>query len=62
MGSLIVFNLTSNEFAKSIGLNEAITSPAVVLRVLCFLCIATSVLIHFLYKERALESELKVRS
>lgn len=55
IGSLVLLKLTSNEFAQKIGLSQAVTTPLVIIRVIATFLILTAVLMHFLFKETALE-------
>ena len=57
LGGLILLKLTSLEFAKGIGRNEAIMAPSLILRYFSFLILIPSFFIHLKYQERQLKSE-----
>jgi hypothetical protein len=61
VGGLCFLKATSAEFAEQIGLSGPMTTPAVMLRVVCGLIFIPTVLIHFGYSERILDSERTVR-
>lgn len=50
IGSLLLLKLTSTEFAFKIGLNEAITSPTVIIRVISAGLILTAILMHIKFR------------
>jgi MFS family permease len=60
VGGLCFLKATSAEFAEQIGLSGPMTTPAVMLRVVCGLIFIPTVLIHFGYSERILDSERTV--
>lgn len=55
IGSLVLLKLTSNEFAGKIGLDQAITTPTMIIRVISTGLIITAILMHLLFRETALE-------
>jgi hypothetical protein len=50
IGSLLLLKLTSAEFAYKIGLEEAITSPTVIIRFISTGLILTAILMHFKFR------------
>ena len=59
LGSLLLLKLTSREFAHKLGMEEAFTSPSVVMRVLSITYVATVLVMHFIFTETSLDFEKK---
>ncbi len=59
LGGLLLLKLTSKDFASSVGLSSAITTPQVILMVFSFLVIIPILYIHFRFKETILKSEIE---
>ena len=49
LGGLIFLKLTSKEFASSIGLEEPITSPSFLLKMISLVILGPTILLHFKY-------------
>ncbi len=56
LGGLLLLKLTSNEFARSVGLDHPITSPQLVLLIFGILGFVPAWVIHFKFEETELES------
>lgn len=59
VGAMILLKFTSLDFAHSIGLTEPITTPQVVMVSFCIIILIPLSLIHFRFRERTLESEIR---
>ncbi len=55
VGSLILLKFTSLEFARKIGLEEALTTPKIMVEWIAGGLMATSLMMHFFFKETSLE-------
>jgi hypothetical protein len=62
VGSMGLQESTSKKFAEFFGLDNPITTPAVVFRIVCAILIITAIALHFRFKERVLESERTVQN
>lgn len=50
VGALILLKFTSIDFAKTIGLEEPITTPQVVITTFCIIILIPLTIIHFKFK------------